>query len=38
MTTIKEEKDLPKEEAPMNNIGFDVNKIDERGEIKNGNN
>lgn len=38
MTTIREEENLSNEEAPMNNIGFDVNKIDERGEIKNANN
>ena len=32
MATIREEENLPKEEAPMDNIGFDSEKIDGKGE------
>ena len=34
MATIREEENLPKEEAPMENIGFDLEQIDGKGEDK----
>lgn len=34
MATIREEENLPMEEAPMENIGFDLEKIDGKGEDK----
>lgn len=34
MATIREEENLPKEEAPLENIGFDPEKIDGKGECK----
>ncbi len=34
MATIREEENLPKEEAPMDNIGFNPEKIDGKGEDK----
>lgn len=34
MATIREEENLPKEEAPLDNIGFDPKKIDGKGEDK----
>lgn len=34
MATRIEEENLPKEEAPLDNIGFDPEKIDGKGEDK----
>lgn len=34
MATVREEENLPKEEAPMDNIGFNPEKIDGKGEDK----
>ena len=34
MATRIEEENLPKEEAPLDNIGFDIEKIDGKGEDK----
>lgn len=30
MATVREEENLPKKEAPMDDIGFDLEKIDKR--------